>query len=280
MNRSWIFVTDLDGTLLDHYSYSFSAARSALAAVHAQQIPLILNTSKTAAELMSLRSELAPDDPFIVENGSAIVLPEELFPKLPVDSNSSAGFKRIILGSAREEILEFLQPYRSRYAFTGFSDMTIDELVAATGLEETSARLAATREFSEPILWRDSDSARATLVAAARAAGFMTLQGGRFLHLLGNTDKGKASLKLKRLYQLQFGKSFDLAVFGDSQNDAAMLEVADIPVIIRSPVHSPPSITSNTKAIVSQRTGPQGWSDCVFNILNLSKVNSGATGNG
>ena len=75
-----LVVTDLDGTLLDHFNYSFDKAREALSRLAELGIPLIPNTSKTSAELRQLRQELETDAPFIVENGSAIFLPRNKLP--------------------------------------------------------------------------------------------------------------------------------------------------------------------------------------------------------
>jgi predicted mannosyl-3-phosphoglycerate phosphatase (HAD superfamily) len=46
----WIVVSDLDGSLLDHYSYSSEDAKPALDLLRQLDLPLILNTSKTLRE--------------------------------------------------------------------------------------------------------------------------------------------------------------------------------------------------------------------------------------
>ena len=55
---SFVIFTDLDGTLLDHASYSYAPAEPALALLHKLEIPLILASSKTAFEIAPLREEL------------------------------------------------------------------------------------------------------------------------------------------------------------------------------------------------------------------------------
>lgn len=70
-----IIFSDLDGTLLDHYDYRWQAAGPALDSLKAAQIPLVLNSSKTMPEIRALREELGNNDPFIVENGAAVVIP-------------------------------------------------------------------------------------------------------------------------------------------------------------------------------------------------------------
>ncbi len=54
MNKHIVVFTDLDGTLLDHDSYSYTAAEPALDFIRNNNIPLIFTTSKTAIEVEEL----------------------------------------------------------------------------------------------------------------------------------------------------------------------------------------------------------------------------------
>ena len=56
MSSEFLIFTDLDGTLLDHHDYSFSAASTALDLVQERKIPLIIATSKTFCEVKKLQS--------------------------------------------------------------------------------------------------------------------------------------------------------------------------------------------------------------------------------
>ena len=67
-----IIFSDLDGTLLDHFTYQSIAASETLQQLQHANIPVILNTSKTFAELSIIREDLDLDTPFIIENGAAI----------------------------------------------------------------------------------------------------------------------------------------------------------------------------------------------------------------
>ena len=64
--------TDLDGSLLDHDDYSFSAALPALSRLRDHAVPLVPLTSKTLAEMRVLQQALHNPHPFVIENGSAI----------------------------------------------------------------------------------------------------------------------------------------------------------------------------------------------------------------
>ena len=82
MKKAIIF-TDLDGSLLDHRTYSYSAASPMLATLKKNKIPLIPVSSKTFDEIIILRRRLNNNDPFIVENGAAIYIPKDYFSNQP-----------------------------------------------------------------------------------------------------------------------------------------------------------------------------------------------------
>ena len=70
-NSSIWVVTDVDGTLMDH-SYDLTPARETIKILQQLSVPVILCTSKTAAEVEIIRKDLKLSDPYIVENGGAI----------------------------------------------------------------------------------------------------------------------------------------------------------------------------------------------------------------
>jgi len=70
-NSSLWVVSDVDGTLMDH-SYDLTPAKETIKTLQKLSIPVILCTSKTAAEVKVIRQELNLTDPYIVENGAAI----------------------------------------------------------------------------------------------------------------------------------------------------------------------------------------------------------------
>mgnify|MGYP002626636661 CR=1 FL=1 len=74
--RRLLIFTDVDGCLLNKADYRYDAALPALERLRRLQVPLILCSSKTAAELSELHRELdLGEAPFIPENGGAIVRP-------------------------------------------------------------------------------------------------------------------------------------------------------------------------------------------------------------
>lgn len=270
-----LIFTDLDGTLLDHHDYNFSPAVATIELINELGIAWIFNTSKTVTELLSLRETLNNQHPMIVENGGGIAIPIGYPLTLPSQLNGAPrkstsdfvhhGFQLITMGERREHILERLKPLRAQFTFTGFNDMSVDELVELTGLSTTQAEEALLRDFSEPIIWQDSEEKFEQFHRLVTGHSLHLLRGGRFIHVIGNSDKGIAMRWLASLYHQTMPKLKTVAL-GDGENDIAMLEEADIPVIIRSPAHSPPPV-QRENTVLTQDYGPSGWSQALQALL-------------
>ncbi len=280
MNQSnWLIFTDLDGTLLDHDSYSHQAADGLLQELEQKHIPVILTTSKTRAEVLSIRRELNNRHPFIIENGAAIFIPQGYFATKPegcigleVESEGSdkESYWVYSLSQDREHWVGLLEQAKQIFPhnFSHFKAMKEEVIAQVTGLTLSQAKLANQREFGEPISWLGVDKGKEKFIQWLEEQGGHVLQGGRFLHLTGPCNKGKALAWLSAEYQKQDNsKDYKTIALGDSGNDVAMLEEADLAVIIRSPVHSPPKLTRLRGFFVSEQFGPWGWSSSLRKIL-------------
>jgi len=262
--------TDLDGTLLDHHTYSFAPALPMLHKLNAINIPVIPNTSKTFAELIELRQKIGIEGPFIVENGAAIYIPILYFKTQPKDTTSKNGYWVKEFSKPRDHWLSLIDEMKSLFTgeFNHFSNMSHTEIITATGLSDKQAKLAATREYGEPILWLGSASTKYKFIQTIENRGVIPLQGGRFLHLSGECDKGKALAWLTQQFEKERGiKKCTSIALGDGQNDVAMLEAANIAVRISSPSNAPPILTRQTGVYTSQAYGPSGWTECLEQIL-------------
>ncbi|WP_428820770.1 HAD-IIB family hydrolase [Microbulbifer sp. MCCC 1A16149] len=265
----WLIASDLDGTLLDHFSYSHQPADATLAELEASGIPVILNSSKTRDEMLELRRVLNNQHPFIVENGSAIFIPRGYFPHKPERAREEAGYWVLEPGARRDCILDFLKQDSEAHGapYLNFAAASTAEIVAATGLSQGEAEKANQRGYSEPLLWQGDTQQKLAFTARANASGFATLQGGRFLHVLGQTDKGLATKLLKKTYQQYTDRDCKLIASGDGPNDLDMLKVADIAIIVRSPAHQPPTLSHHPSLIVTRETGPRGWAEAIAEIF-------------
>ena len=262
-----LVLSDLDGTLLDHTTYAFDAARAALERLRDARVPLVLCTSKTRAEVEPIRAALRNTHPFIVENGGGVYLPLDYFP-FGIDGAERRGDYAVIsLGDSYAELTRALAraSRATGVGVRGFADMTDDEVAAETGLAPAEARLARQREFDEP--FEVLEPARAPeLLAAIEREGKRWTTGGRFHHITGANDKAAAVWLLIALYRRQLGAVRTVGL-GDAPNDAAFLRLVDVPILIASPR------VDRLRALVPEGRvttleGPAGWNAAVLDVLD------------
>lgn len=261
-----VVVTDLDGTLLDHHTYGYAPALPALHQIEKLAIPLVFCSSKTAAELIPLRAEMGNDHPYIVENGAAIC-------GVKHDHGASHSSRectgRIQLGVPYHKILDILHPCRQQngYRFTGFADMSVGEVAGVTGLSVEQAGLAKQREYSEPIIWQDTDARRQQFLQQIELAGLTAQEGGRFLSIAGASNKGRAVAWLRNYYVRHTGLPVAIIALGDSPNDQSMLAAADTAVVIHSKKSGQIQLAGPRKIIVTEESGPTGWNRAMTTLL-------------
>ena len=267
----WIVVTDLDGTLLDEETYDWTPARPAIDALAARGIPLLLCTSKSRAELEPLRAALGHEGPFIVENGGAVCVPAGLFGPTtgpPAGSQRRDGLDILPLGTPYATLVAALAEAAAEagIAVRGFHDMDDHEVAERTGLTRDAASLARRREFDEAFIAPGvSDEGLLRLERALESRAVRMARGGRFLHVLGQCDKGLALRRLLERYMRARGP-MRVAALGDAPNDLPILNAAHVPIIIRSPRASTLQALV-PRARISELTGPAGWNAAVLALL-------------
>ncbi|MBU1275188.1 MAG: HAD-IIB family hydrolase [Proteobacteria bacterium] len=230
-----VIFSDLDGTLLDHHTYSYQPALPALGEIKRRGIPLVLCSSKTRAEMIPLHAELGLDAPIITENGGGVFAPESNpLAKGDTWSDAGEGWRVLEIGLPIAELRRRLEGFKDDLGLKGFGDMSNHEVAKLTGLSKEQAALARKREFNEPLLPPRDQQAVKAIVDAAQDAGLQVTQGGRFWHLLGGGDKGKAVRLLSVLYAKHDPELVTMAL-GDAPNDLSMLEAVERPVLVAQP---------------------------------------------
>ncbi|MEM5502218.1 HAD-IIB family hydrolase [Ahrensia kielensis] len=256
--RKLLIFTDLDGTLLDHETYSYEAALPAIERLRQLDIGLVLASSKTAAEIAPLRAELGFSHcPAIVENGAGLLAPHMQA------GEASGDYAKI------QSALNTL-PDELRSQFTGFSQMSVEDVIAMTGLTREASQLAKNRQFSEPGIFHGTSQQREMFLKAAKGAGLIAKQGGRFLTFSFGGDKAE---QMQAILAKQENETISIAL-GDAPNDIAMLEAADIGIIIPNPAHDKIKHLAgedNGKIIRAFKKGPEGWN---LNVLKLVEGHS------
>ncbi|MBU2942280.1 HAD-IIB family hydrolase [Shimia thalassica] len=246
--------TDLDGTLIDHDTYDYSPALPALSALKNMSAGLVLASSKTAPEISDLRQELGVEEwPAIVENGAGVLPP---FVQQSPDASQYETVRRVL-----ESV-----PKDLRSLFLGFGDLSVAQVAELTGLSHAGAARAKERCFSEPGQWSGAAEQRDTFLAALAQQGVTAQQGGRFLTLSLGTNKVDQMRHLIETYRPRH-----TIALGDAPNDIAMLEFADLGIVVANPAREPlaPLETENTGGIIrTAKPGPTGWNLAVLEAID------------
>ncbi|MGB0712887.1 MAG: HAD-IIB family hydrolase, partial [Gammaproteobacteria bacterium] len=186
----WLVFTDLDGTLLDHHDYGYAEAWPAMQRLEARGIPVHIASSKTFAEGIGYYREWEVRRPMVVENGAAVAIPEEQCgPDWgPVGAH---GYRVRPMGPGYEELRAVITTLRERDGLDvqGFGDWTAADVARHTGLDEDAADRAHQRAGTEPVIWSDTDEALEAFRAELGTRGLRIVRGGRFHHIMGETDK-------------------------------------------------------------------------------------------
>jgi mannosyl-3-phosphoglycerate phosphatase len=259
--------TDLDGSLLDAETYSFDAARPALQRLQRAGTPLVPVTSKTRAEVEWWRRLLSNRDPFIVENGGALFLPEFCLPFAIDGAICRDGYGVVEFGQPYERLVTALldASRETGCAVSAFHAMEAEQVARRCGLTIEQAQMAKAREYDEAFEIQ-CGAERVRLLEALERRGLRWTRGGRFYHVMGGSDKARAVKAARDLYVRAYGEVTTIGI-GDAPNDAGFLGVVDYAVIIRSPMWE-----RMTKLVprghVTQQPGPAGWNEAILTIFD------------
>ena len=250
----WV-VSDVDGTLMDH-SYDLTPAKETIRTLQEISIPVILCTSKTAAEVKVIRNELNLRDPYIVENGGAIY-------------GESLNNGKIILGEKYEFLEEILKSISENinYKLTPLNNLSNDDATELTGLKGNDLILMRDRHWSMPFL-NPPISLEQKIKICCKKFNVEVFRGNRMSHLLSkNSDKGKAINILR-----EYSRNTKLRIIGlgDSPNDLPLLLNSDFKVVIPSKTGPNMALLESLKyysyTLASKPNG-YGWRDEINKLL-------------
>ena len=291
--------TDIDGTLVDINTAEYGKETDKLIRlIKERNIPLILTSAKTRLEQNKIREDLGISDPFIVENGGAIIIPKGYFPdyalrdiKYPLretqeTENEARDVNHEIvveLGKPADYIRAKLSDIRKKYSinFRGVADISVEKLSNLALISRDQAKRMAQRNYGETILQIQSEDI-ARFIKYVQEDGMKVIHGGRFFDVTVGTDKGIAVGILKKLFKDKFHNNVTFFGIGDSTNDIPMLNLMDIPILVqrqdstwvddgeikmKNAVDSSRSSISSNKLIKVEGIGPNGWENAIHKII-------------
>jgi mannosyl-3-phosphoglycerate phosphatase family protein len=250
-----VLFTDIDGTLISHDTYDPGPSVDAVARLSDAGIPIVLCSAKTRAEQEALRTQLKLEDPYVVENGAAVIFP--------------VGFPGARAGEGEQELVTFGLTYRevregldqaafeSGAVVKGFGGLSVEEVSGLTGLTLPGAAKARTREFTETFVIEGPTPEREKRLAdRLEESGMRMLRGARYWTALGRHDKAQAVRYVISRYE-EFGPVVSYAV-GDSASDLGMLKEVDTPMLVQQPDGGWADLDL-PGVLRLEGIGPEGW---------------------
>ena len=281
MMSQYLIFSDIDNTLIQSYilkegeiyhTEEYGEIKIVVKQLQEKNIPLILCSTKTRLEQEKIRKYLEIDDPFIVENGGAIIIPENYFhldlEEIGLSIKHIDENLVIELGKSYNKIIEILQEIRENFhiKFIAVHDLSIAELARKVGISINSAKLMASREYSETILEiNNNDLFKLNKILQDR--GLRILQGTRYNTISSLHDKGSAISILKKLYSLKFEKGkIESIGIGDAINDIPMFENVDRAFLVRN-IHNDYSSMNINNLTRVNGIGQLGWKEIILNYI-------------
>jgi len=269
-----VVFTDIDGTLIDLISGKYGESYKLIYTLRENNVPIVLCSAKTFAEQNKIRDDLGLMDPFIVENGGAIIIPKNYFDfQFDIEQTrikEEQGYIIIELGESTREIRTKLAEIKKKLKieFKGVADVSIEELSRLATMPIDYAKRMSEREYGETIL-QIKKSDIPTFTTSIEKMGIKVIHGGRFFDVTMGTDKGKAVSILINLFRKKYRNQIKFFGVGDSANDASMLKLMDVPMVVQKPDSSWSELEIKN-VIRLKGIGPEGWKSAFDKIMEMN----------
>lgn len=291
-----VVFSDIDGTLIDIFTRKYGKSKELVKKLKESSIPVILCSSKTWAEQDVIRKDLGVEsEPFIIENGGAVIIPRSYFSGGGAGGGDGStdddlkhhygmrvvdGYSVIELGRSSAEIRKVLQYVRRKTGipFKGVSDLSIEELAKIVGMTPEEAERMSKRQYGETILEIDKTE-KVKFEQALSKEGLQVIHGGRYFDVTAGNDKGKAVRILIDLYRKKLGDGTIFIGIGDSANDAPMLKLTDIAILVQKYDGSWAEVDNSNNiphVVKAKGIGPAGWENAFATIIKEAEQTDGA----
>jgi mannosyl-3-phosphoglycerate phosphatase len=268
--------------VLDDRDLSFGGAASAVETLAREQVPLVLCSTKTRAQLEHACQDLNLRHPFICERGSAVFIPTGYFGFVVPRAREMAGYHAVEFGRSYAGVVETLHRTAGRLGIEvrGFSDMSVEEVARECNLSLLQARLAKLREYAE--LFRILDpglAVRERLVRALYGARVRCITSDRYHHIGADVDAGVGIRLLRSLYRRACGPVMTVGV-AEAAGDLSLLECVEDPIIVKGDDRRllPRALPREACAArMTTASGAAGWLEVVADIVRRRRGHATTT---
>jgi len=257
----YLFFTDLDGTLIDHYTYSPRGAIEGIELLNERGIPLVPVTSKTFDEVCEIMDLLNLRNGFVFENGAGMGV-----------FSQEKGFEFSLNSTGIDYLLDSIPLVSGlfRRGIKILNSVSPEELDKLTGLGLKRSELALKRKGSLLFLPEEGTLCDMQQIDAINRSleqkGVKVAKGGRFYHLLPlECGKEVGVKKIIEFYRTKNNCEPLTAAAGDSLNDIDMLKVVDYSYVVKKPDNT--WMETGFPVMRMPGAGPYGFTEAVKDFL-------------
>jgi len=266
----YLVFTELDGAAINSSQDGLQEILPALELLRSRNIPLIATSMQSAEEVIPLIQALDLADPFIVENGGAIYVPDGSL-KIEFKHNKRIQDYRVIeLATSRQEIRHKLAAVRRQGEFKieEFSKLRPDQTSDWSDLSPEQIRAAQSREYSEMVTFRGENGDLQRFQAEIELQQMRLMRYGDYFLVSGDHDEGSAVRLLLQLYREAHPDRPVISVgLSDSYLGSAMLHAVDIPILVRKEDGRFDEQVGRYGLKFTRNPGPVGWNQAVIAII-------------
>jgi mannosyl-3-phosphoglycerate phosphatase len=259
-----VVFSDMDGTFLDHHTYSYKKALPALNKIKKSKAVLIFCSSRVRKEIETYHKKLKIKHPFISENGAAIFIPKGFFGFDPKCHYVKEGCEVLQFGTKYSKLRQVLNKIKKKLGceIKGFGDLSLKELSENASISKSKAKIAKQREFTEPFILIKGNIQKIKNMIHKYKLRYT--KGGRYHYIMGKNDKGKAVSTLKKLLKKKYGRIITIGI-GDGPNDLAMLKNVDYAYQVKN--HQGEYSFKHKSVKRVNKIGPEGFKEAVLKHL-------------
>jgi mannosyl-3-phosphoglycerate phosphatase family protein len=263
----------VNGAIVQSSSASYEKAEEALSELGRRNIPLVLVTPRTRAEIEPVRRKIGHIHPFITESGGGIFFPDGYFNVRISGAVRNGRYLCISQGRPYAEVCEALDDIAEKchVGVAGFHHMSAREIADNAGLRPRDAEVARSREYDEPFFFTSADEpAIAIFLKAAEEAGYQARKGHPFWHFSAGCDPARAVRTVTKLFRDTMRTKLRSVGISADPDDAPWLRAMDQAILL--PERSAPLESAKASAPkgVSRGAapGPAGWNEAIMNIIS------------
>ena len=268
--RQYLVFTALDGAAINFNQDAVQEILPALELLRSRNIPLIATSMQSAEEVIPVIQALDLADPFIVENGGAIYVPDGSL-KMEFKHNKRVQNCRVIeLATSRREIRRKLAAVRRQgdFKIEEFSELSPDRASDWGDLSPEQIRAAQTREYGEMVAFRGENGDLQRFQAEIEQQQMRLMRSDDYYLISGDHDEGSAVRLLLQLYREAHPDVPVMSVgLSDSYLGSAMLHAVDIPILVRQEDGRFDEQVGRYGMKFTRNPGPVGWNQAVIAII-------------